>query len=76
MKRTIYKGYVIDTDNLGRPYIYNTESPYSEDSDRVLISIDGKRQLAQAKAIIAARIETGRDIRGAGISPSGEIVLR
>lgn len=34
MKRQTYKGFVIDTDNLGRIYIYNTASPYSEDSDR------------------------------------------
>ena len=34
MKRTTYKGFVIDRDNLGRLYIYNTKSPYSEDSDR------------------------------------------
>lgn len=32
MKRTIYRDYVVDTDNLGRQYIYNAKSPYSEDS--------------------------------------------
>lgn len=34
MKRTIYKGFAIDKDDLGRLYIYNTRSPYSEGSDR------------------------------------------
>lgn len=38
MKRTKYKGFIIDTDNLGRPYIYNTASPYSEDNDHKLIN--------------------------------------
>lgn len=39
MKRHDYKGYIIDTDNLGRVYIYNTESPYSEDSDRQILGV-------------------------------------
>ncbi len=34
MKRQIYKGFVIDTDNLGRIYIYNTKSQYNEESGR------------------------------------------
>ena len=34
MKRITYKGFIIDRDNLGRLYIYNTRSPYAEDSDR------------------------------------------
>ena len=38
MKRTTYKGYIIDQDDLGRTYIYNTESQYSEDSDRRLVT--------------------------------------
>ena len=38
MKRTIYKGYVIDRDDLGRIYIYNTASLYSEDSDKKLVT--------------------------------------
>lgn len=76
MKRTKYKGYIIDTDNLGRPYIYNTASPYSEDSDYILIHIDPTRQLDQAKAIINDRISTGQDTRHAMISPAdGKIVL-
>lgn len=74
MKRTVYKGYVIDVDDLGRPYIYNTASPYSEDSDRILIRIDDRRQLAQAKAIIDARTETGQDCRDAALH-DGKIVL-
>lgn len=60
MKRTTYRGYIIDKDNLGRLYIYNTESAYSEDSDRILVNAD---TLKAAKEIIDARIETGRDIR-------------
>ena len=38
MKRTIYKGYVIDYDNLGRLYVYNLASAYSEDSDSQLVT--------------------------------------
>lgn len=60
MKSTNYKGYIIDVDDLGRLYIYNTASPYSEDSDHILVSADN---IKQAKAIITARIDTGRDIR-------------
>ena len=37
MKRQAYKGYIIDRDNLGRIYIYNTESPYNEDCDREIV---------------------------------------
>lgn len=58
--RTKYKGYIIDRDNLGRLYIYNTASPYSEDSDKILINANS---IKAAKEIITARIETGRDIR-------------
>lgn len=60
MKRTEYKGYIIDTDDLGRLYIYNTASPYSEDSDHILISASG---IAGAKKIIDVRTETGEDCR-------------
>lgn len=52
-----YKGYVIDMDNLGRIYIYNKKSPYSEDSDRCYV---GASKLSEAKKIIDLRIETGR----------------
>jgi hypothetical protein len=38
IKRHLYKGYIIDYDNLGRLYIYNTSSPMSEDSDRLLVT--------------------------------------
>lgn len=58
--RTQYKGYIIDRDNLGRFYIYNTASPYSEDSDKIYINANS---IKAAKEIITARIETGRDIR-------------
>lgn len=60
MKRTIYRGYVIDTDSLGRLYLYNSASPYSEDSDHILV---GASTLAQAKALVDARVETGQDVR-------------
>lgn len=61
MKRTTYKSYIIDTDDLGRPYIYSTDSPYSEDSDRLLVY--GVKRISDAKKIIDARIISGRDIR-------------
>ena len=58
-KRHTYKGYIIDRDNLGRLYIYNTKSPYSEDSDKKYISdmtadSSGRRPitLKEVKAII------------------------
>lgn len=60
MKRTAYKGYIIDTDDLGRPYIYNTASPYSEDSDRIMVYAD---TLDQCKAIVDARIQYSADVR-------------
>lgn len=36
-KRHIYRGWIIDHDNLGRPYIYNMASPYSEDADHEIV---------------------------------------
>lgn len=60
MERKEYKGYIIDTDNLWRPYIYNTASPYSEDCDHILVYADGMDQI---KAIVDARIQYGADIR-------------
>ena len=60
MKRITYKGYIIDRDGLGRLYIYNTASPYSEDSDRIFINASS---IKAAKEIITVRVETGRDIR-------------
>lgn len=54
MKRTEYRGYIIDTDDLGRPYIYNTASPYSEESDHVLVNA---RTIKEAKAIVDTEIE-------------------
>ena len=38
MKKTTYKGYIIDKDNLGRTYVYNKQSPYSEDSDKKYVT--------------------------------------
>lgn len=52
MKRTEYKGYIIDTDNLGRLYIHNTASPYSEDSDKKIIGHPSKFSLDDVKKII------------------------
>lgn len=60
MSRTNYKGYVIDRDDLGRLYIYDTASQYSEESDKIYIDANS---IKAAKEIITARIETGRDIR-------------
>lgn len=60
MERTEYKGYIIDADDFGRPYIYNTESPYSEDSDHILVRAHSVRE---CKAIIDARIQYQADIR-------------
>ena len=42
--RHFYRGWVIDHDNLGRPYVYNTASPYSEDSDHTLVPASWKLQ--------------------------------
>jgi len=54
MKRTNYKGYVIDKDTLDRTYIYNTNSPYSESDDRNYHT--GKGTLKDAKAAIEKEI--------------------
>lgn len=60
MKRTLYKGYIIDTDSLGRPYIYNTSSKYSENSDKILIFANNIKEI---KLIIDNRISSNQDIR-------------
>ena len=52
MTRTTYKGYIIDTDNLGMVYIYNASSPYSEDSDKKVLGHPIKFPLAECKKII------------------------
>lgn len=57
MKRTTYKGYVIDIDNLGRQYIYNTNSPYSEDSDKIVIGTN--YSLKDIKSAIDKTIDVG-----------------
>lgn len=49
MKRSTYKGYVIDTDNLGRIYIYNTASPYSEDNDKLIMGVNIKLRDIKAR---------------------------
>lgn len=54
MKRHIYKGYVIDTDNLGRQYIYNTASPYSEDIDKKIVGTGLK--YSELKSIVDEEI--------------------
>lgn len=59
-----YKGYSVDTDNLGRVYIYNLNSPYSEGSDNIIIAQDDKfYKVKEIKAIIDKRVTTGQDIR-------------
>lgn len=60
MKRTVYRGYIIDIDGLGRLTIHNASSPYSEDSDHIMVYAD---TLKQGKAIIDARIRHSADIR-------------
>ena len=60
MKRTLYKGYIIDCDNLNRVYIYNTESRYSEPSDRIYVRAF---DLYGCKQIIDLRVKYGMDIR-------------
>ena len=37
MKRHVYRGFVIDTDNFGRQYIYDPRSRYSEDSGKQIV---------------------------------------
>lgn len=73
MDRMEFRGYIADTDDLGRPYIYNTSSPYSEDSDRIFVNIDDVKQEDQIKLIIDARIEFGEDFRTAWIEPNGTV---
>lgn len=53
MKRTTYKGYIIDRDDLGRIYVYNLKSPYTEDSDRTLIP---ENTVKAAKEFISAEV--------------------
>lgn len=67
MKRHVYRGYVIDTDNLGRLYIQDTASPYVMGEDKILIIVGGPKPYTQARKIIDERIRTGRDIRSAFI---------
>jgi hypothetical protein len=50
-----YRGYVIDTDNMGRQYIYFKNSPFSEDCDHTIIGTGLK--LKEIKRKIDERIE-------------------
>jgi len=68
-KRHMYKGYIIDRDNLDRLYIYDRRSPYSEDSDKSyiadMVADCGKLRpitLKEVKAIIDAS-DTRRRVR-------------
>lgn len=60
MKRTLYKGYIIDSDIQNRAYIYNTKSRHSERSDRIYVRAF---DLYGCKRIVDLRLETGKDIR-------------
>ena len=55
MKRTEYRGFVIDKDSLGRQYIYNMGSQVSEENDHKLLH--GEFEIAQIKRFIDAQIE-------------------
>ncbi len=54
MARIKYKSYIIDRDNLGRLYIYDPKSQYSEDSDHILVECTS---IKDAKTIINLRIQ-------------------
>ena len=53
MKRTIYKGYVIDRDDLGRLYVFNIKNPYAEDAVRTYLSVN---TLKAAKEWVSAEV--------------------
>lgn len=64
MKRTIYRDFIIDYDNLGRLYVHNRKSPYSEESDKKYVSdwstYDPDKQLTglqAAKQLVDEEIE-------------------
>lgn len=61
IKREEYRGYIIVQDNLGRAWIYNTESPYSEESDMIRVRANTKKE---CREIIDIRLEFGADYRG------------
>lgn len=60
-----YKGYIIDRDDLGRLYIFNTASQYSEDSDRQYIHSGDS--IRAAKEEINARIARSMRMESDGI---------
>jgi hypothetical protein len=55
MNRKLYRNYIIDVDDLGRQYIYNTISPYSENSDKKVVGMYLKE--SDIKKIIDDEIE-------------------
>lgn len=59
MKLREYKGYVIGRDDLGRMYIHNTASPYSEDCDHRFI---WENTIKAAKEEINFSIEQDRQM--------------
>ena len=52
-----YKGYVIDTDNLGRQYAYFKASPFTEEADKKIIGCDLK--VKEIKATIDEATKLG-----------------
>jgi len=56
ISRTKYRGYIIDINDIGRVYIYNTESPYSEDSDSLVLGDPSKYPLSVVKKFIDKRL--------------------
>ena len=62
MKRTTYKGYIIDQDDLGRTYTYNTASQYSEDSDKKLVTDFYDKSQKRLTDLQAAKLAIDTDI--------------
>lgn len=63
MKRTIYKGHVIDYDSLGRLYIYNTASSYSEDDDKILVTVFYGKSPKRMTDLQAAKMAIDNNIK-------------
>lgn len=61
IKREEYRGYIIAQDNLGRAWIYNTESPYSEEIDMIRVRANTNKE---CREIVDIRLEFGVDYRG------------
>jgi hypothetical protein len=68
-----YKGFTIDTDDLGRQYIHNNASPYSEDSDRQIIGTGFK--LEEIKKIIDEKneLEGSKMLKFTGTNTNGTV---